>query len=202
MTCDAGKSLLTKSPRHPPCKQRSKPRFRIWRDISAQSQTIGTAYEDARDHKAGGATFSANLNGQPVKGIVSCKLNDKGADGGSRLLPGRCQQSRLGQTDAGKCAGQFWLRRGSAASLGSDAQVYQFPDGTGSITLAKGWQTQASSAITPIRITGPNDEHIGINITLQRPELRFAADQDDGAQRSDDAANGRSADRSTADACR
>jgi len=51
-------------------------------------------------------------------------------------------------------------------------QVYQFPDGTGSITLPEGWRTQAQSAMTPVAIGGPNNESvwIGNSIIVSTPD--------------------------------
>ena len=40
---------------------------------------IGGAYEDSKDHQSTGVSFTAQWNGQPVKGFVSAKANEQGA---------------------------------------------------------------------------------------------------------------------------
>ena len=40
---------------------------------------ITGAYEDVRDHSSGGAAFTATVRGQPVKGMVSCKMMGQAA---------------------------------------------------------------------------------------------------------------------------
>lgn len=40
--------------------------------------TISGAFEDSREHRIGGAIFTARLHGQPVKGLVSCASTGNG----------------------------------------------------------------------------------------------------------------------------
>lgn len=54
----------------------------VVRDLSeffGSRPVIRSAYEDVRDHRSGGASFTADVRGWPVKGLLLCKLVRKGA---------------------------------------------------------------------------------------------------------------------------
>jgi hypothetical protein len=128
------------------------------------------AYEDSKSHQSGGAVFAAMLKGQAVKGVLSCKLTDKSAAVTvvyCRADAPQSEWSKLTTAPAAPAAGATSAGPPPAADpatkLGDNAQVYQFPDGTGSLMLAEGWKTQAPSAISPILIQGPADQNIFIN---------------------------------------
>ena len=111
--------------------------------------TIKGAYEDSKTHESGGALFTAVLAGQPMKGVISAKLGDKGAAVTviyCRIDAPPAEWTKL--TTAPPAAGSAPVPAPTTAPtdvakvLGDNAQVYQFPDGTGSITLADGWKAK------------------------------------------------------------
>ena len=78
-TTDAGKALSVQKPGAASVQTALESTFHdLGRYFDARPSTSG-AFEDSQDHKSGGASFTAKLNGQAVKGFVSCKLGDKGA---------------------------------------------------------------------------------------------------------------------------
>ena len=131
--------------------------------------TISGAFEDSKD-KSGLASFTASHKGQAVKGIVSCKLGEKGAAVAVIYCKADAPASE-------------WTKLTAAPSdaattdpSGVKMQVYQFPDGTGSIGLADGWKTNAQTCMTTVLLQGPENQNvnIGINIALQTPESPIA----------------------------
>jgi hypothetical protein len=124
--------------------------------------TIGGAYNDSRESRNGGASFTALLHGQPMKGFISCKA----AAQGTSITVIYCKADtpsdelkKLTQPSAGAS--------GSAASPPAVAlNPYQFPDGTGSIGLPEGWQTSASSCNGLVVVQGPANQEIYINFAV------------------------------------
>lgn len=119
---------------------------------------IASAYEDVRDRRSGGASFTAKLHGQPVKGLVSCRVDDKDA----AVAVIYCK------ADA---AGADWGKLMAAPAAGGAAAVppleeYRFPDGTGSIGLAKGWTTKATSCNGPVVVDGPAGQSITLGFVV------------------------------------
>jgi hypothetical protein len=129
--------------------------------------TIGSAFQDAHDPTTGGATFSSTFNGQPIRGIVSCKVHDGGAS----------VAVIFGRTDAPKADWEKLMSppaaqagaAGAGATPGSQSAVpgvslkeYNFPDGTCSVELADGWTTNCQSVLAPCIIRGPGDQIIVI----------------------------------------
>jgi hypothetical protein len=152
--------------------------------------TIKGAYEDSKTHESGGALFTAVLAGQPMKGVISAKLADKGAAVTviyCRIDAPAAEWTKL--TTAPPAAGSAPAPAPTTAPtdiakvLGDNAQIYQFPDGTGSITLADGWKTQAQSAISAIFIKGPADQNIfiGASINVQTPDSPMVKMVEDAA---------------------
>jgi hypothetical protein len=164
---DAGKSLVTQKAGATSIQSALEATFPDLALYFGARPKIGSAYEDARDHKSGGATFTAKLNGQEVRGIISCKMNDQfGAT--VAVIYGRSNATKAqwdalttppqsdkpaadDNADADK-AGANKTAADAIKALGDNPTVYQFPDGTGSITLAAGWKTQSQSALDPIFI--------------------------------------------------
>jgi hypothetical protein len=130
---------------------------------------VGRAYEDARDHQSGGATFTAKLNGKLIRGLVSCKLN--GPAGAtiaviySRTDATRADWDKLTNPTIPPTVSKTTVSA-SRNLLGADSTEYVFPDGTGSIRLAAGYNTQAQSAATPVFIRGPDGQTVVINNTF------------------------------------
>jgi hypothetical protein len=141
-------------------------------DLARQFGTVpavGRAYEDAHDHRSGGATFTAKLNGKLIKGLVSCKLN--GPAGATiavvycRTDATRADWDKLANPTIPPPASRKTVS-GPMKILGADTTKYVFPDGTGSINLAAGYRTQAQSAATPVFIKGPDGQTVVINNTF------------------------------------
>jgi hypothetical protein len=130
--------------------------------------TIGSAYQDAKDPKSGGATFSSTLNDQPIKGIISCKLNDKGAS-----VAVVYAAANTSKADWDKLTGPPQAAAPAQASAPAAPpqptfalKEFDFPDGTGSLELADGWTTQCQTCINPVFIAGPAQQSIVLNNML------------------------------------
>jgi hypothetical protein len=149
--------------------------------------TIGSAYQDAHDSTTGGTTFSDTLNGQPVRGLVSCKLHDGGAS--IAVVYGRTDAPKADweklmkppaqQADAA-APGSAAAAPGAAASPAASVPgtpdsnpavsltEYDYADGTGSVGLVTSWTTQSQSAIDPTVVVGPADQvvvlHNSVNV--------------------------------------
>ncbi len=116
------------------------------------------AYEDVRDHNSGGASFTAMMHGQPVKGLVSAKM---GQSGGATLAV-IYAKSTATSSDWNKL---------TAAAPGSMPQIpqlkrYDFPDGTGSIGIPDGWTTQATTCNGQVIIQGPKQQRVSMGLIL------------------------------------
>jgi hypothetical protein len=163
---DTGKALLGQKPDATSVKAAFEQTFPdLARYFGARPQ-IGSACEDAHDHHSGVATFTTTLNGAAVKGFVSCKLiAGKGASVAiiyDRADANKAEWDRLTSPSTQPPADSSAPAVDLSKALGNDAQQYDFPDGTGSVTLAAGWKTQAQSATSPIGITGPADQTVVI----------------------------------------
>ncbi len=151
--------------------------------------TIGSAYQDAHDSTTGGTTFSDTLNGQPVRGLVSCKLHDGGAsiavvygrtdapkaDWEKLMKPPADQAAAAAPGTAASGAANTGGATPPASVPGTPAEnpsvsltQYDYADGTGSVGLVTGWNTQSQSAIDPTAIIGPADQavflHNSVNV--------------------------------------
>jgi hypothetical protein len=141
--------------------------------------TIGSAYQDAKDPKSGGATFSSVLDGQPVKGIVSCKIGDHGAAVAviyARANTPKAEWAKLtspAQADAAAAAqgGPTTAPAQAAFAL----KEFDFADGSGSLQLADGWTTKAQTCINPVLIVGPARQSIVLNnmVHIDTPDSPF-----------------------------
>lgn len=141
---------------------------------------IGSSYQDAKDPKSGGATFSSTLNGQPVKGIVSCKLSDKGA--AIAVIYARADTSKM-EWDKLMAPPPQNAARAVISNSGIPMHEYDFPDGTGSIGLAEGWVTDAKSVLHRIIVVGPDHQKLDLadNVmvnTEDSPAVQFARQSD------------------------
>jgi hypothetical protein len=160
VSTDSGKSLVTQKPNVTTVIAALLATFPDLTTYFGNRPTIGSAYQDAHDPTTGGATFSATLNGQPVRGIVSCKLHNGGAS----------VAVVFGRTDAPKADWEKLLTRPAAPAAAtpvvdaSDPNIplkeYDYPDGTGSLGLADGWTTQGQSVAAGCQITGPASQMI------------------------------------------
>lgn len=126
---------------------------------------IRGAYEDQKDHKSAGVAFAARLNGEAVDGFVSSKLDEQGAS----VLVVYCKAdapasewSKLIAKPAGG-KGQDPEAGIRAAAAAVPLKTYNFPDGTGSIGVAEGWNTRAQT-IGGATLDGPGDQKVIIGI--------------------------------------
>jgi hypothetical protein len=132
------------------------------------------AYEDEKDHKSIGVSFSAQLNGQPVKGFASAKEENQATS----VLVVYCQanapQGEVGRLMKRPIPTGAPVRKNddgvitdedSFAIKDAAGQVqlrqYNFPDNTGSIGIAQGWTTNAQT-LGGATITGPAGQTIVI----------------------------------------
>jgi hypothetical protein len=168
---DAGQSLVAEKPGVTTVQAALEATFPDLAAYFGQRPTIGSAYQDAHDPHAGGATFTAAQAGRPVRGIVSCKL----ADGGGATVA-----VVYGRPDASKADWQALINpEPQQTSPGqpsptppaapptppltlttANATEYDLPDGTGSIMLPDGWSSKAQSATGPVIADGPDEEQV------------------------------------------
>jgi hypothetical protein len=150
---------------------------------------VTNSVEDQRTHRAGMATFNAQYQGKPVKGMVMAQLRDKGASllivfaqnsispAEWAQLTGAANNAAAGNppvAQARQASGQTPSSPGQPAQ-GAPAtpaaaevalQTYSFPDGTGTVGLAPGWSTTAQSCQRGFQITGPNNQRVTVGLTL------------------------------------
>jgi hypothetical protein len=137
--------------------------------------TIGSAYQDAKDPKSGGATFSAALNGQPMKGIISCKVGDKGAAVAVIYAKADAPKSEWDKLMAPQQARSDSASQGAAATPAKPPvplTEFDFPDGTGSVQLADGWKTPSTTCVNAVVIAGPAKQSIIMNnsVMIETPD--------------------------------
>jgi hypothetical protein len=165
---DLGKSLVTQKPNVASVQAALMSTFPDLETYFGNRPQIGSAYQDAHDSTAGGATFSAIYHNQPVRGIVSCKLHDGGAAVavvfGRTDAPKSDWEKLMKPTPAAAPNGQAPAGAAPAAPVASAPSIplkeYDYADGTGSVGLADGWTTQSQSACDVTAIAGPADQLI------------------------------------------
>jgi len=137
--------------------------------------SVGQAYEDKKDHRSGGATFTVTARGVTVKGLVTCRLGPSGANVAVVYLRTNApagEWDRLTHPQDAKAP-----PAPAAAPTGTGSlRTYNFPDGTGFIGLAEGWSTQAPSCLRGATLTGPNEElvHVGMALSGVTPDSPLA----------------------------
>ena len=162
----SGKSLVTQKPNITKVQDAL---LAVFPDLAAyfgNRPTIGSAYQDAKNPSTGGATFAATFNGQPVRGIVSCKLHNSVAS--VAVIFGRTDAPKADweklmappAPPANAAAGAAATPTADASAPGIPLKEYDYADGTGSLGLADGWTTQAQSATGAAVITGPADQMV------------------------------------------
>jgi hypothetical protein len=144
--------------------------------VFGQRPIPGAAYEDYRDHRSGGATFSAAYHGHAARGLITCKLSDQGA----HVVVIFCRAD----APAGAWGKLTSVLTGAEAPAGAppaDARfaltIYNFSDQTGSIGVADGWKVNAPSIFSTIRIDGPNDANVTLGSIVQVDIPGTRADQ-------------------------
>jgi hypothetical protein len=150
---------------------------------------LRSAYEDARDPRAGGATFLVNARGTPVKGLVTCRIGPQGASVAvvyiradappaewRRLTQAPQPDSAEAPVARGDSAEAPVARGKVIAPAKARLRTYAFPDGTGSVGLAEGWHTDAQSAMQMATVKGPNEAEIvlGASLSVVTPQSPLA----------------------------
>ena len=131
------------------------------------------AFADAKEHRRGGAAFTATLKGQPVKGLIFCATSEQGAD----ITVTYCRADAPA-SDWAKLSSDTNAPAGSALA-GVPMHEYDFPDGTGSIQLPEGWKTSAQTTIHGVRVEGPAGQTVslGVNFTINTPDSFIVRNQ-------------------------
>ena len=135
---------------------------------------VRQAYDDAKDHRSGGATFTVSANGVALKGLITCRLNSTGATVGVIYIrtdaPAGEWEKLTSTSGPSKSAatGKGAASPGEAPQAATPAgmRTYNFPDGTGFIGLADGWSTQAQSCLHGAQLDGPHGENIVIGSSI------------------------------------
>lgn len=171
VSTDSGKSLIAQKSNVASVQAALEATFPELAAYFGARPAIGTAYQDAKDPKSGGATFSDNWNGHPVRGFISCKLHDGGAT--VAVIYGRTDGSKADWDKLMNPPAQTATAEPAAPSPPEiPLHEYDFPDGTGSIGLAEGWTTKSPTVIHAVVITGPADQVviIGNSQLVQTPD--------------------------------
>jgi hypothetical protein len=131
------------------------------------------AFADAKEQRRGGAPFTATLKGKPVKGLVYCVTDDRGADITVTYCRADAPASEWSQLSGNTNA------PAGAAPAGVPMHEYRFPDGTGSIQLPEGWKTSAQTTIHGVRVEGPAEQTVslGVNFTINSPDSFIVRNQ-------------------------
>jgi hypothetical protein len=147
------------------------------------------AYEDVRDHRAGGAGFEAQVGGRPVKGFVSARLRDRGASVAvvyanadaprsdwARLLAPQDAAPPAGQAAQAEPPARAQERAGGS---GGGLRTHRFPDGTCTVGLADGWRTESTSCVGGFLLTGPGDQSMQMSagLSVSTPDSMAAQTQ-------------------------
>jgi hypothetical protein len=173
VSTDYGKSLVTQKPNTASVRAALESTFPDLARYFGARPAIGSAYQDAKDPESGGATFSSNLDGHPVKGFISCKLHDGAAT--VAVVYGRTDAPK-GELDKLMHPPAQTDPAAPAAVVSSDPKIplkaYDFPDGTGTVGLADGWDTKAQTSIHTAVLTGPADQVVilGNSVTVSTPD--------------------------------
>jgi len=121
------------------------------------------AYQDTRNQRMGGATFTVKAWGHPAKGLITCEVGPQGTKVAVVFMRADApagEWARLTQPapTAALPAASAGDKPTSVAS--GRLRTYAFPDGTGTVGLAEGWHTDAPSALGGVRLLGPDGETI------------------------------------------
>jgi hypothetical protein len=167
MATNSGKTLSTQMPGVTSALAAYKTVFPDLQQYFGARPSITGAYQNGDNDKQTFATFDAQLNGQPVKGIVSPKFDSQGAT----VYVVYCR------ADAPPTE---WKKlMGLAPNVDVPLTTYNFPDGTGSIGLARGYKTQSQSLVGTVLVDGAGDQHMlmGASISAVTPDSYLARQQ-------------------------
>jgi hypothetical protein len=167
-----GKSLTAQKPDATTVMAAMKSTFPDLERYFGSRPSILGAYENARDHKSGTATFAVTSNGKPLKGLVSCKIGDKGATVAVVYCTADAPPAEWAKLTTATAPPVDTAAAATPQPALAPWTEYTFPDGTGSIGLAEGWTTQAQSCMSCVQIKGPADQTvtIGLCFPVQTPD--------------------------------
>ncbi|HEY1628562.1 MAG TPA: hypothetical protein VGF52_01815, partial [Tepidisphaeraceae bacterium] len=170
---DAGKAMSAQKPDATSVQAALESAFADMATYFGSRLSIKNGFVDSHDQKSGGASFLSNYNGAAVKGFVSAKLTDKGAMVAVIFCRADATPDQWSKLSSAPAAGNGGAGGGAAAKDDLTAaaarvplQPYQFPDGTGSIGIAQGWQTNAPSCMGGFQIKGPADQMVTIGASF------------------------------------
>jgi len=174
---DAGKAWVTKKPGITTVTAALEATVSDLSTFFGGQLVVKGAFEDTKDHQSGAASFTATLAGQPIVGLITCKLGGNEA----KISVTYCLASATAAD---------WAKLNSAATTVTPAAPTvpltrsDFPDGTGSVGVAGGWTLKSSSAVDPLYTTGPANQSMGAPglwwitiVTPDSPRIRQAEDQ-------------------------
>jgi len=132
--------------------------------------TISGAYDDSQSHRIGGASFTAQIHGQAVKGFVACRPAAQGS-----TVTVICCQSNTPNDELAKLTQSLAATANDGAAVQPSVPVttYQFPDGSGSIDLPDGWHaTDGSSCRSIVQVIGPANQQfiLGFKVQVHTPD--------------------------------
>jgi hypothetical protein len=164
---DSGQTLSIKFPDVTSATEAYKRVFPDLEKFFGARPNITGAFQDGGSEGSSFATFDASLGSQPVKGLVSPKVSEKGM----LVYVVYCR------ADAPPIEWKKLL--GLAPTIDVALKQFDFPDGTGSMGLADGWTTQSRSLMNTTLLTGPGDEQIvmGFSVTCCTPDSNLVRQQ-------------------------
>jgi hypothetical protein len=112
---------------------------------------LSGGFAESQNKNRGGATFTAKLQGQDVRGLIFCTAAAGGAGNASAIY-------LRSDAPASEMASLM-------AFLPADTQMttHNFPDGSGSVDFPTGWKTVDQTATYGVGVTGPGGQTVIIN---------------------------------------
>ncbi len=133
--------------------------------------TVRQAWQDARAHSHGGATFVASSRRVPLKGLITCRLTQRGALVAVVTIRADAPKEawdQLLRPEAGEQGPRTTAAAPSAlpAAATVPLRTYAFADGTGTVGLPNGWRTSAQSVMQGLFVEGPGDQLVGLALSF------------------------------------
>jgi hypothetical protein len=155
---DVGRSLVREVPNAKTTRAALQATFPDLARYFGARPTILGSYEDQRDHSSAFVSFSAQLNGQPMKGFVTTKMREQGAVVFVVFGNANATREQWAKLTARPAAANG-ERDMKAEMADVPLRTYFFPDGTGSIGIADGWTTNAETE-SHLLVSGPADQKV------------------------------------------
>ena len=173
-----GQSLLTHKANLKTIKDALESTFPELATFFGNQPTVAKAFQDAKDPKSGGATFTVTMNGQPMQGFIKCALDDSGAT--VAVIYGQASAPKSDWDQLLKSAPPAGGADSAPAAPSIPLKEDDFADGTGSIGLVDGWTTKTQSAADPIFIAGPATQALVINngVLINLPDSMVVKNRD------------------------